>query len=76
MKRINSKRIIDLEKLISYITVYSRDKGVPPSLQEIANHFLCSIGLVRQSLHWLKHRGVVDWDKHKSRTLRVVGPLK
>ncbi|MGM0439545.1 MAG: transcriptional repressor LexA [Chlamydiota bacterium] len=60
------------KEILEYISQYTNDYGYSPSYREIKERFnFSSLGSVYKHLHALKRKGLIDNEKHCSRSLRV-----
>jgi repressor LexA len=59
------------KEILTFILSSHEEQGYFPSLREIAAHFQLSLGTVQSHLDTLKRKGALDWDKGKSRALKV-----
>lgn len=59
------------KEILTYILASHEEQGYFPSLRETAAHFKLSLGTVQSHLDTLKRKGALDWDKGKSRALKV-----
>lgn len=60
------------QKVLDMITA-NIDRGCPPTLQEIADHFDLGISTVQDHVAALEAKGVLSRQKDKARSFRVVG---
>lgn len=58
-------------EVLGYIISFNEENGYFPSLREIGSHFGLSLGTVQTHLDTLKRKGALDWDKGKTRALRL-----
>ncbi len=58
-------------EILNYILEFQNGQGYFPSLREIGAHFKLSLGTVQTHLDYLKRKGALDWEKGKSRALKV-----
>lgn len=61
-------------EILDFITQFQGDQGYFPSLREIGAHFKLSLGTVQTHLDYLKRKGALDWEKGKSRAMKVTRP--
>lgn len=70
MKAVSERQ----KALMWHIGEYSYYIGRPPSLGELASAMgVSSTGSICAMLQSLRRKGMVAWDKHKSRTVRLTG---
>jgi repressor LexA len=58
-------------EVLGYIIHFNEENGYFPSLREVGSHFELSLGTVQSHLDMLKRKGALDWDKGKTRALRL-----
>lgn len=63
------QRLRDLMKAIRELR---RERGVPPTLRELAVHLDRPLSGVHYDLRTLRREGRVEWEDRKPRTLRAV----
>jgi repressor LexA len=58
-------------EVLGYIISFNEENGYFPSLREIGSHFSLALGTVQTHLDTLKRKGALNWDKGKTRALRL-----
>lgn len=58
-------------EVLGFIIRFNEENGYFPSLREIGAHFSLSLGTVQSHLDMLKRKGALDWEKGKTRALRL-----
>jgi len=59
--------------ILRFIATYRQSHGYPPTQREIAAEFGIYTNGAKGHLEALRTKGMVDWERGKSRTLRVIG---
>jgi len=54
------------------IEQFAAKRGVPPSIQDLADYFGVDVNAIHQRLVVLKKKGLVTWTPKRARTLRLV----
>ncbi len=63
-------------QIYDFIVEYQARERYPPTISEIAAHIGGSTGNTWRYLNILRARGLIDWQRKKPRTIRVIGPFK
>jgi len=58
-------------EILGFIVNFHQENGYFPSLREIGAHFNVTLGTVQTHLEYLKRKGALDWEKGKTRALRL-----
>ena len=62
------------QKIFTYITKFTQEKGRPPTIREIGGHVgISSTSVVNYNLNILVREGLIQREKEVSRGLRIVG---
>ena len=62
------------QEVLHFIRAYIASRSYPPTVREIGAHLgIASTNGVHDHLIALRRRGLLTWERGKSRTLRVIG---
>jgi len=65
------------KQILDFITVYSKDRGISPSLEEIKRHFrLRSVSNIHQHIEALKDKGYLNKLENQPRGIEIKKPSK
>lgn len=72
---MNDERTLGLtpiqSKYLNFIIEYSKKHDYSPTLQEMADHFDCTVANVSHKMKQLKFRNYIDYEPGKARTIIV-----